>query len=206
MAVEDLTTYTLTDPASRYAVTSSRITATSLQTRHETGYLVKDKGAAFFGNYDHLVTVRQTATGNNQWWACWAVSNTVGDSAAMDFAVGSQQVAFYGTSGGTSYDLYLTDSNGNSDFYSGSGSTTYYLRIQRVGTTATCKVYSDSGLTTLLKTLSITCVSTAWRYITLASTYNTAGSIATVSGYVENLDLSPIAPIPVFMNSHRQRR
>lgn len=77
------------------------------------------------------------------------------------------------------------------DVFLGAQSTIYYLRIQRISTTGTVKVYSDSARTNLLDTLSVTVETNTYRYINVCSGYDQGGTtqLGTASGYSENLDL-----------------
>jgi len=190
MAVEDFTTYTLASAGGTIGVTSTRATATSFMSRNATGYVQGDKGANHFnGNFSHLLTVDLTSPASGAVWAQWILSNLTGD-------------LFTQISGGDSLSIYFFDSGPTLtlrsnqsgvdliDTFALSNSTIYYLTIARAGTIFRCDVYSDSGRTTLVHTLTVTSATAiSYRYITVASGYNDGGNANTMNGYVENLDL-----------------
>lgn len=188
MAVEDFTTYTLTTGGGTIGVTSTRATATSFQTRNSTGMVQKDKGASHFsGDFSHLMTITATVTPGGAVQGLWMLSNGTGDLFTM---LGS----------GFGCSVYIFDSDltltlrdaqsGNQDTsLSLSASTVYYLTIARVSGVLTCKVYSDSGRSTLLGTATVNVTATAYRYVAVAYGYNDGSNSNTASSYVENLDL-----------------
>lgn len=84
-----------------------------------------------------------------------------------------------------------TSTPSQTDSYKGTAigiGTTFYCEFQRAAAVVTLKIYSDSGYTTLVDTLSITesAVSTL-RYVAVGSTW-WAGAATTISGSVSNFD------------------
>jgi hypothetical protein len=194
MAVEDFTTYTLVNGNGKLSVTSTRATAATWDTRQDLGYAQFDKTTSHFsGDFSHLVTIDATSIDATNGIVCaWILSNATGDlhtqqAGSLSFLA----VFFQGTT------LILRDGNVGtltSDTWGAATNTIYYLTIARVGTTTTCKVYSDSGRTTLTHTLSITpSAATAFQYVAVAAGYNDSNN-GLFSGYVENLDLQEGPP------------
>ena len=84
MAVENFTTFIETDPNSRIAVTSSKVTWTSLS-RNEDAYVYKDKGEDYFdGDFSHLITVKMTAGVKDGRVYLWGLTNEIDDMKAID--------------------------------------------------------------------------------------------------------------------------
>lgn len=186
MAFEDFTTYTETDPQPALTVTSSRITATSA-TNSSNHHVTKDAGAGHFGDFTHLITFRLDSNTGITYFGIDVVANVSGNLEDINSNGVGLQLTYQSETGDT---LYLVDvASTNEDFSVGvSDATTYYLTFSRSGTTGTCLIYSDSGRTTLLDTITVTCGSTTYRYLN-ASTGLGFGVDGVFSGYVENLDL-----------------
>ena len=75
------------------------------------------------------------------------------------------------------------------DIYVDGGSTSnlLYFTFKREGTTATCDIYSDSGRTTLVDSLSITCETGTKQYLYAINVWGETGQTTTITGYVQNL-------------------
>lgn len=205
MAVEDFTTYTETDPGAGLSVTATKITATSAA-NSENHHVTKDAGAGHFGNFTHLVTFREDSNTGTTYFGIEALANVSGNLETINSNGSGIQLAYQSESGNT---LYLSDVGTlNEDFSSTiSAATTYYLTFSRSGTTATCAIYTDSGRTSLLDTISIICSSTTFRYANMATGLG-YGVSGVFSGYVENLDLqeSSQSQCPRTMHQARLRR
>ena len=194
-ANEDFTTFTETDPDSKLTVTSSRVTSTLANSRTETYSVYKDYGAGHFGNFSHLLTVFASAmnnAGSSPVLGYALISNQTGDIAGAEANGDGLSVHMFTGN----YNLTMEEQDAfNSDFYDADTLIVYYLTIGRASTTATVLIYSDSGRTTLLDTLSIAMSSTTFRYISTAAGYDSGGA-ATVSGYAEDLNLQEATPNP----------
>ncbi len=195
MAVEDFTTYTLTSPGGTIAVTSTRATTTSFVSRNTLGGVQKDKTAAHFtGDFSHLLTINLTSgmpSGGVLNW--WFLSNVTGDENSSR-SITSPYMGIFSFDNTSPQNITMRDYRSgtfNDDAWNGlSQSTPYYLKIERVGTALTCKIYDDSGRTNLLHTLAITLASsTAFQYIAICTGNDDAASSGLVSVYAENLDL-----------------
>jgi len=189
-ATEDFTTYTEQDEGADLTVTSTRVTGTSMETNGDKFYVQKDFGASHFTDFSHLLTVTQTADSTDSLWGVWAMGNVSGDLEDLNVNGTGLQLFYLDNDQLGIYDI-STDSYDESTGLS--NSTVYYLTISRSGTTFTCQIYSNSGRTTLVDTISITSVSTAFRYLKVVAGLDIAGVGKTASGYVENLDVQEAA-------------
>ncbi len=63
-----------------------------------------------------------------------------------------------------------------------------WLEIKRVGTTLTCKIYSDV-YSTLITTLSVTCSTDTMRYHNAVSSLEVTADDDTITGYIENFNI-----------------
>lgn len=182
---EDFTTYTEIDPSSRWSQTTTRNTGANVQ-RQMDSYVYKDYTSNFFGDYIHKVDIYCSGQPlNTMQTVVWGVTNSPG--SILDMTDG--QVVTMGADATQRYIRLRDIGNGNSTTYVFSLSTAYYLVIQRSSTTCTCKIYSDSGRTTLLTTLSITCQTVAFRYLEIGASQESGTVVTGWTGYSENLDL-----------------
>ncbi|NOY72948.1 MAG: hypothetical protein GXP14_11330, partial [Gammaproteobacteria bacterium] len=199
MALEDLTTYTLVDPASDYTVTVDRV-ASDTANRDTTAKVYDDKGAAFFnGDFIHQFDSELTSstTGSSAYWLCnWLMADVVSNYIDIVIANGDCLSTFFHGSGTT---FYLREVDGGveyQDTWTFTEGITYYFEVERdetVGTYGTiyCRIYSDSARTTLLVTLNVALNSSKkdYRYIYTASSPNTSsGDSAT--GWAEKYELN----------------
>lgn len=201
MAVVDFTTFTETDASARLTVTSTKITVTALQDS-ETARVVKDMGAAHFsGDYEHLVTVycsNATVTGLPN--VVWGVSNiSNGNIAGGGMGSDANWLRMYEETS-TSASLFLQENDGGSGYTDAnttlSLNTPYYLKVKRdeaVGSFGTlyCYIYSDSGRTTLVDTLTVTLHTSKkdYQYLYGHAGWQHEDGAYSWTGYIENLDL-----------------
>lgn len=186
--------YEESDPLSKITVAANKVTFTGLE-RDEDGYVVKDFGGGYFDTFTHNCDVRITASVNYATQGLWAVSNTknelneilVADGQVIyirHYMTGGEQRLYFGYKDGAD--------NSDSSYRAISNGTTYYLTIERSGASAECHIYSDSGRTTLLETLSVTLSESTrtYQYVYGFAGYSTASGNYASSGYLENLTLS----------------
>jgi len=201
MATEDFSTYTEVDENSDYTVTAPKIDITSI-TRASTSYVYDDKGAAHFaGDFDHNVEYYVgSGTTDGERTNIWAMSNDIGDQAALDAA----NVSFFCASMGkesASLLKRLYEYDGSTEYIDTDNDTavavdtlTYatLLRDEAVGTYGTLYFYhyTDSGRTTLVSTQSITLHSSTkdFQYVYGTMSDGRTGT-NTYTGYVQDLDL-----------------
>lgn len=205
-AVEDFTTYTEVDPGTRIAVTATKVSVTALDDA-EDARVYSDKGASHFnGNYEQLITVFvNSSTVNGLANLVWGVSNTTGDEVTA-FGANGNWVRMYDENG-TNGSLTLREMDGGAAYDDGTGltlslNTPYYLKCKRdeaVGTYGTVYVYiySDSGRTTLVDTLSIAVHSSTkdYRYVYAHGGWGSNAGVYSWTGYTENLDLQETTPV-----------
>lgn len=213
MAVEDLTTYTETDPNSRITVTSARSSWASL-TKNEDAFVYKDKGVAHFsGDYEHLVTAYLDACDLNSLVLCWALTNLVDDLRGIDDGGGDEHCVGLRSPSSGNYEVKLYELYSGSlagDAYVCSLDTAYYLKIKRdegTGANGTlyCYIYSDSARTNLLDTLTLALNEKEdFRYIYVTQTY-VDGAEDAQTAYSENLDLQEVG-IARSMHHYRMMR
>jgi len=192
---EDFTTYTEVDPNSHIAKTAQHVDFQDY--RNEDAHLYKDKGEGFFTNFIHLLDVKRVSA---QSWAQghpWMVSNDIDDAKGLkDGNKTALTVWFYLS--GSIHKLGISEYYNGTDYWQGTdiaSATWYYLKIEKSGTSFTCKVYSDSARTNLLATLSLT-LHGAWnfRYIFVCNTWN-SNNLISGDIDIENLDLGAVFPI-----------
>ena len=214
MANEDFTTYTEVDDADDITVTSSKVTATSMQLL-VFSYVSDDKGINHFaGDFEHKFTTEfSNAVGSAGECAAWHLCNTLGgyhyysgysrkyNHLTIVLMISVPTIQLWENNG---------SENNVTDDYGGSVSTTYYMTVKRdenVGDygTAYLYIYSDSGRTNLLDTLTITLQAKQdFRYVCVmnAEGYN---SIHAINAYTENLDLQEEEGVTVPIMAHHYR-
>ena len=190
-AVEDFTGYTEQDEDGKVTITATKVASDGADTREKLYYVYDDKTVGHFGDYEHLATINAVGSTNIRLFAWWGVSNDISDvygwqQASADF----QTVYTYNVAEDV---IFLDDVNGSDTYLTSSG--TYYITVERAGTTGTCKIYSDFARTDLLDTLTLTVTNTTFRYVYAFAGYdNNQGSAATGATYTENLDLQEAPP------------
>lgn len=205
MANEDFTTYTEADPGSDIAITPSRITFTTLP-RNVESHVQDDKGVDFFDGSVGYIHNFEMFISNSDTGAVavgWMVSNTIDDLAGQRGVV--DRLNFYW---GGDEKMVLEEGDGTANQFDVqtstlSLSTLYYMQMEldpAVGSFGTIygRVFSDSGRTSLIEEMSLAIASSVkdYRYIYGLNTFN-SGTAQDITGYVQNLDLSPIpAAVP----------
>lgn len=210
MAIEDLTTWALTNPNSVLSVTSSTATATSMSgASGSANYISKDQGGGFYsGGFTHRcgpVNVSAASSNNSRF-----IIMGIGTGKIDNFnnVEGSIDVVWLNTT--TNPTVYLTEfsstNTGNvpdnattSATYQNSAvglSTNFWIELSRSGTTAKLIIYSDT-YSTILQTLSFTLTqSLSYEFDYVCGTAP-AGTGATVSCTVKNVDLAPSTSPPM---------
>lgn len=202
---ENYTTYTEVDANARLSVDSAtQITATGLL-RSDESYIYKDMGAAHFaGDFTHLLDTKHTASGSTVSDAAfWATTNAVDDMYGLRAASAKYLYAYWY---GNTPVIYLQEGAGATQYSDGSvnlvTNTQYYMKVVRneaVGTYGTLYlyIYSDSGRTSLVDTLSVALHEKLdLRYVFAVSAYND-GNAASISFIVSNLDLGEQSVVPL---------
>lgn len=208
-ATEDFTTYTETDPTAKITVTATKVDVAAIA-EETTAYVSKDYGSAYFSaDFTHLVEVYQnssTVTGIAS--IVWGLSNTAYVTVAGSNPIGStisHSIRMYEETAATA-SLFLRAYNGSSVDDSNTSlslNTPYYLTIVRdesIGTYGTlyCYIYSDSGRTTLVDTLTVAipAAKVDFQYLTAFGNWGSVAGSYTWTGYIQNLDISGAASTP----------
>jgi|APSaa5957512535_1039671.scaffolds.fasta_scaffold28984_2 hypothetical protein len=208
MALENFTTYTEADPNNKITITSTKVDVAAL-VNSDNAWVVDDKGAGNFdGDFEHLFELYTSSSGGNE-PGHWAMANAVND---RDGLKGGSEDYFYAWSyRGSQIGLDEYDNGTNyQDFWgSASGSTLYYMTVERdeaVGTYGTLylRIYSDLNRTTLLDTLTVTLHTSKKDFQYIYGFMNVGGGESTYSGYTQNLDLqepeiSVVTPTPTLL-------
>ncbi len=196
MAIEDLTTYTEVDSDGDITVTSSKCDVSSLK-RIADSSVYKDFGADNFGALTHDFEVLWSARLEPfPIGMVWHVSDTAA-STLQTLLDNTDGFGVFLNSGAAETDVFLTlqnfiDTDGD-DFDGPTVDTLYYVTIERVPSTLTCKIYSDSGRTTLVDTLTVTYNVTTLRYLGVcASRESAAFEDSFMTYYTQNFDLDPV--------------
>jgi len=221
MATEDFTTYTEVDTGDdRIQRTATHIDHNAW--RDEDTYLYDDKGAGHFtdftGSNAHLVDVKLVDAADNGALGCvYALTNDLDDMYGLRTA--SKTTVWVNTFRSTSilWNLQLREEYGGTgyaDTWDGVAlDTWYYLKIEKSGTSLTCKIYpTDSDRTNntnILDTLTLTLQADhSFRYVFGCNTFNSASALS-LNNDVENLDLQEAVgglSIPVAMHHYRNLR
>jgi len=196
MAYEVITTFTEVDPGNDFVQTATKNDVTTLKASLKS-YVYKDYGVDNFGDFRHFLEAKITQDGGNTKCGIWALSNDIGSST--DYTNGLE-LSFYNAGAG-GIEFWLEDNgNSNQDFSRpvfASLDTLYYFDIERSGTTTTVKIYTNAtdrlNEVNNIVTLSITCVTTTYRYAYVAFNHD-SNIFVYRSWYTENLEFSPSVP------------
>lgn len=196
MATEDFTTYTETDPLGVLTVTAGKVTMTA-QPRSGAGEsrVFKDFTASHFsGDFEHLLEVQVDSDSSSGLSAFWSLANTVDDWNAL---LGSGPLlCFHSNTTDGIFTVREKKAGETSSLDSSTGTnpdTRYYCEIERdesIGSFGqlSVRIYSDSGRTTLVDTISVT-LKEAMDFRLLFVAHSFVGGSGTTTGFVENLDL-----------------
>ena len=198
MGYEDFTTYTEVDPNSHISLTSTNIN--HIAWLNEDAYVYYDYGVAAFGDLYHEIEAMYVNNFGGSGYRksfFWGLTNEVNDGKY--FFDNDKDCIFASytrrTNGTEMFHLQAQDGSTYYDDYYESPDLDvwYYFTIERNGSTATLKIYSDSARTVLVDTLTITCPTTKFRYIYACNTWNRAYSVYQTV-YIRNLNL--FLPVP----------
>lgn len=194
MAVEDFTTYAEGDGGSVITVTSTKITFNG--DGYDTpAYVSKDFGVNNFDSIDAIYEMYLTSIGNNYPTTGGIGFADAGTNQRVDMGSTEPWSCFVGNAGTPQLRL-VRGSFAASDIYNCSTGTLYYVHMERASgnDTVTLKIYSDSGRTTLVDTLSLSGLGTdKWRYCYGFIHHDAAEAGCNSNSYVQNLDLQEAA-------------
>jgi hypothetical protein len=185
------------DPNSHIGVTASTVTSNGIN-RNEDCYISRDMGANQISDFSYDFDFKQiSAPTDNAFVVYIALTNKLQEF--MSFTA-DECICLY-AEGGANINSLILGNNDNTraiDTALTKG-TVYYATLKRSGGTVTCDIYSDSGRTTKLITLTLgASLSTAYRYVMLLVSANISLDEPTANpdGYVANLKLGGTTPIP----------
>lgn len=181
------------DPNSDMTVTAYKV-AVDTMSRNAIAYFYSDKGAAHFGDFEHLVKVSMASWGAADSAACyWGLSN--GYHTLQDQLDGNDGIACFLYRNGVSGHYLRDQVNDNQDTYVITTPIAHDCIIERSGTTATNKIYS--GIT-LLGTLTITCSNRAYQHVHAVMSRDASGTSA-ITVDVENLNLQEVGEPNIYV-------
>lgn len=208
MAAENFTTWTETDPGGLLSQTSSAASFAALLGNGTTNHLNVDKGASWkAGDFKFRFSATISGDASAPSHATNSKVNLliVGTSAFAEFGEYFQSLRVRATTAGSVSTINFTLdrwASGNTtetptetDTIASPASTgtRYYFEMERVSTTVTLKIYSDSGFSSLVDTLTVTeSAATTLRYATVTATWY-IGAATTISGDVSDLDFDYVA-------------
>lgn len=199
MALVDYTLDTEVDPNGDIARSTNTIDVTTMR-RDVSAYEYRNRGAGHFVDVDHLIDAQvNSASDASAYNAIHMLANTIGDSTSLETADDHHVKIWVLNLGGTNTGVILREWHNGSSYqdtnFTLNLDTPYYYTFKYVSATRvlTCKIYSDSGRTTLVDTLTLTLqAAVTWKY-----RYSTAsrdgGGAPEWSGWVKNTDLQEAA-------------
>ena len=196
MAVEDFSTYT---KLGDYTVATSKVSWTTSLTDTAEAYVGKDFGAAYWGDFSVTLDSKLTRNENSEkgfWNLTSGATAGLADLCRADMDTNNEGLSFHAWcqwNGFENVDYHLQDFDGDSSDSATdiTNNTVYYCTFARVAATSstTVKIYSDSGRTTLVDTMTITYNADTYRYAGVANP-NTGGQWNKSSGYVDNVTIT----------------
>jgi len=203
--LEDFGTYTETDPGTdNLSVATNQITFTNLD-RESGDYVLKDFGAAHFGNFEHLYKWCCTALGAGSYAVVWHVGNDATPDVYSNPAIFTY---IWFRASANSY-VYLGERTASyqedsSNLGYEKFNVPYYLTTKKDATALTSKIYTDAARTVLYDTLSLAITDNTFRYMTPCCTFGGSGAFD-INGYSADLDLQEAAgaSIPIIMHHRR---
>ncbi len=204
MAAEDFTSASWNsgtpqaDEGAKFTVIAGKVSWVEYG-RDETSYFYSDKTAGHFaGDFEHLLEIEQANQLNNCKCLVWCISNTIGESFAVEAANGDTiNCQYYAAN------LYMQENNTGSQVngdksYALTGGQERWLKIKRVegGTSYVyCYIYDSAARDNLVDTITLTLSEDQdFRYIFAPMGSDDASVNQTADGYIKDLDLQEGAP------------
>ena len=189
--IEDVTTYTKKDDNNHLTVTATEILAVGVQ-GNEDVWVYKDFGANYFNELNINFEIQANA---NIWYMSPTLLGLENQIGGMNGRSSTDLTVLMGGDGGYPERAihlmrgnYLVEQS-----WTGSIGVPYYLTLTRIAGNdmANLKIYSDSGRTILLSTLSVSGygTTTKWRYLYGFQTPNNGDSSLRWYGYSKNIEL-----------------
>ena len=207
MAFQQTSDYVEVDQNGDYDLVTLGPTGVTVTTinKHALSYFRRDRGAAFYGDFRHRFKLVLKAGNPSGLTGAWAISNGANTLTAMAVGNDGLSVQWIGQTSLRIFDY----TNNNSDI-SAVGTGTFYWEVERASTTMPLTIYSDSGFSVLVDTLTIPCGVTTYRYQFFAHSSD-AGGNADVSFDIDELDLLEDAAAMLLLaapnkRAHKQAR
>ena len=188
MAYVDWTTWTEVDGNNKLTVTANKVDIVNLLDQ-DIAYVTKDFGAGYFGDFVHKMKLTFTSADVFGVIGAWYMSADEQHSYA-DFSSNLDGlICLVGSGAGPTYYIQILEADGPSSdgYFIPSVPATYWLELERSGTTFTCKIYSDEFIT-LVDTLTLTCYTDTLRWMNAPCSYDAALALQ-FTGSIENLDI-----------------
>lgn len=152
-----------------------------------------DYDADHFTTFTHYIEGYWTANSAQQnYGGIWILSDVAG-ATEQDLNAANLGMSVYFRRNNSSVNLIamMNRADNNSDTYTPSLGTLYYLTIERrtdPGNANDCKIYDDAPRTNLVDTIAVTYEAAAFRYLGCVHSSESAG--ANITYYVQDLDLN----------------
>lgn len=196
--LQDLSTYTKTDPSSDLTVTSTKVTATTMAS--VVAHLRKDFGAGYFaGNFTVRYEIQKTDSAAGEYFDAIIFSDNA-PPCSTDIYNAHANAILVEVPGSATSNTYLFAYDGASPYYQISAgadlasATTYYctlVRDESVGTYGTIYnyIYSDAARTTLafsVQSVTLRSPKVDYRYFSAIASDHSGGA-GSVTGFVQNI-------------------
>ena len=196
MPLEDFGTFDENDANGYFGVSAHTIAVTAL-TSVANHNVVKDYGVDFFGNLPlgHEWDAEVSASANSSAMVCLAMTNTpeklYSEHRPENDNEPSVWCLFAKSSGAEmQFTLQTFGTTNVFDIGTWSDNTRIYFTLTRSGTTFILEMYSDSSRTTLIDTLSIDSISTAFQHLfAVNNIYSTFPTGPAITGDIKNYEL-----------------
>lgn len=192
--MEDLTTFTETDPNGDLTITTSTATFDTMR-RDAVAHVKKDYGAGNFGDFSISFEFKITASENYSVLAFLLLSSNPNFDTWYELISAANEgiaVYFYHNPSGSVRQVGIRDyGTANSQTYNISLNTAYFCNLVRSGTSISLYIYSDAAHTNLLATLTVTGTATTKQFLCFPASggWTPPGDNYPVSGYVKSLEL-----------------
>lgn len=190
-AVEDLTTWTESDPQSKLTVTASKVTYTGISRDENDTYLVRD--ANFSDGFDIDYEFKVTDVGADDSNTMVSLADALGDLTDIDTLNGSG--VFLAIDDGPPLGVMVVEIDAGSKYWGTkfniSDNTLYYVSFTKEDATnsVTAELYSDASRETLVGTATSTLHNShSYDYLYGVIGHNLEG-VTAMTGYVENINV-----------------
>lgn len=198
MALVDYTLDTVVDPNVDMSIVANKITVITMR-RDVVAYEYFDHGIGHFVAFEHLFDAQLNDTGSNGFNGVHVLANAIGNTLELE-TVDDHHVKVWVFNNNSNFTGVILREWHNGSSYQDTDVTTlslntpYYYTFKYIPATKvlTCKIYSDSGRTSLINTLSLTLqAAVTWRY-RYSTSSRTSSAGEEWSGWLANTDLQEV--------------